>query len=224
LIGLVLVSHSALLAAGLRELAAQMAPDVRIETAGGTDDGGLGTSLEKVTAAIQAADDGDGVVVLYDLGSAQMTAETALEMLDQDVRERTRVVDAPFVEGALTAATTAAGGASLSGVIAAVAGSSPPEFTTSGARGEVTLRNPLGLHARSAAMVVAALRGLDAEVVVRRTDDGRTASGRSLLALLQLGATGGTSLQLCARGPDAEQALDALQRMVDEGFGEPATP
>ena len=75
---LVVVSHSAKIADGAAELAAQMAPDVLILPAGGTDDGRIGTSLEKVMAALEQAA-GDGVVVLADLGSAVMTAESAAE-------------------------------------------------------------------------------------------------------------------------------------------------
>ena len=80
-VGLVIVSHSAQLAAGVVELAAQMAPEVALIPAGGMDDGGIGTSLDKVMAALGLADTGDGAVVLTDLGSAVMTAESALEFM-----------------------------------------------------------------------------------------------------------------------------------------------
>ncbi|ASO19025.1 PTS hybrid protein [Actinoalloteichus hoggarensis] len=114
LVGLVLVSHSAQLAAGLAELAGQMAPDVRIEAAGGLPGGGLGTDLELVSAAVERAEHGRGVVILYDLGSAQMTAELAVEALDDP--GRAYVADAPFVEGAVAAAVAAQGGADLDSV------------------------------------------------------------------------------------------------------------
>ncbi len=78
-VGLVVVSHSEKIADGAVELAAQMAPDVVIIAAGGTDDGRIGTSLEKVMAALEQAAGGNGVVVLTDLGSAVMTAESAME-------------------------------------------------------------------------------------------------------------------------------------------------
>lgn len=117
-IGLVIVSHSAMLAEGVVELALQMAPDVSIRAAGGTEDGGIGTSFDRVAAAIDdLLQDGDGVVVFSDLGSATMTAATAIEFLD----EGTPVVlaDAPIVEGAVAAAAVAQGGAPLSAVVAA---------------------------------------------------------------------------------------------------------
>ena len=116
MVGLVLVSHSARLASGLVELIAQLAPDVTVITAAGTDDGRIGTSPDAVTAALSAADSGDGVVVLPDLGSAVLSVRVALE----DAPSPTTVlVDAPFVEGAVSAAVTAGTGASLAEVVAA---------------------------------------------------------------------------------------------------------
>ena len=116
-VGLVIVSHSAKLAEGVRELAEQMARDVTIATAGGTDDGGIGTSLEKISAGIAAADSGDGALLLADLGSAVMTAETALEFLDDEQRARVRLADAPLVEGSVAAAVAAQSGRNLQAVL-----------------------------------------------------------------------------------------------------------
>lgn len=120
MVGIVLVSHSEELARGLAALCAQMAPDVAIATAGGDDDGGLGTSFDRVVAALDEADSGDGAVVLFDLGSAKMTSEMALEQLDEERRGRTRLEDAPFVEGAISAATTADHDAGIDEVVAAL--------------------------------------------------------------------------------------------------------
>jgi PTS hybrid protein len=134
-VGLVIVSHSAKLAEGVRELAAQMAADVAIVPAGGTDDGGIGTSLEKISAAISAADTGDGAVLLADLGSAVMTAETAVEFLDDEQRGRVRLANAPLVEGAVAAAVAAQTGRELAAVLqeAESAGRVPaPAGTSSG--------------------------------------------------------------------------------------------
>jgi PTS hybrid protein len=104
-VGIVLVSHSPDLARGLAELARQMAgPDVRVEPAGGTPDGGLGTDESAVQRAIAAADRGDGVVVLGDLGSAILTVRHVLE---RRANGNVRLVDAPFVEGAIAAAVMA---------------------------------------------------------------------------------------------------------------------
>jgi dihydroxyacetone kinase phosphotransfer subunit len=97
----VVVSHSAKAAEGIREIAAQMASTATIEAAGGENGGELGTSVDLIGEAIEAADDGDGVVVLVDLGSAVMNAELAIEMHDGgDVR----IADAPVLEAAVNAA------------------------------------------------------------------------------------------------------------------------
>jgi PTS hybrid protein len=118
MVGLVLVSHSRTLAAGVVELLEQLAPDVRVITAAGTDDGRIGTSPDAVAAALTAADSGDGVVVIPDLGSAVLSVRVALEDVDE---ARFVLVDAPFVEGAVSAAVTAGTGASLAEVTAAAA-------------------------------------------------------------------------------------------------------
>lgn len=112
-VGLVVVSHSRALAEAAVALAQQMLPgrELAIEVAAGTEDGGLGTDAVAISAAITAADAGDGVVVLMDLGSAVLSAETALELLDDDLRERVLLSPAPLVEGLVGAAVVAAGGA-----------------------------------------------------------------------------------------------------------------
>src|SRR4051794_34465170 len=118
MVGIVVVSHSAELASGLSELAAQMAgPDVPIEAAGGLPGGGLGTDETRVREAIaRAGRDGDGVVVLGDLGSSILTVR---HVLDQQVNGHVQLADAPFVEGAVTAAVTAGAGAPLDAVLRA---------------------------------------------------------------------------------------------------------
>ena len=102
-VGLVIVSHSERLAAGVAELAAQMAPEVAVVPAGGLAGGALGTDFDKVSAALSDADSGSGVVLLYDLGSAQMTAEMAVEALGDP--GTAVVADAPLVEGAAVSYT-----------------------------------------------------------------------------------------------------------------------
>jgi PTS hybrid protein len=92
--------------------------EVRLVAAGGTDDGGLGTSLTKVMNALVAADAADGVVVLVDLGSAGLIAEMALEQLPDWRRERVRIANAPLVEGAVVAAVQASVGGTLDEVVA----------------------------------------------------------------------------------------------------------
>jgi PTS hybrid protein len=242
-VALVLVSHSARLAEGVRELAAQMAPDVLILAAGGDGSGGLGTSFDLVEQALtEATADGRSAVVLTDLGSAVLTAESVLEFLDEDVAARVHLADAPLVEAAVAAGVTAAGGAPVGEVLgAAVAagagfphavgagevppeepGAAPPAAVAPPAAHEpehpitaqVVVRNPMGLHARPAAVLARMMAGFDAAVQV----DG--VNGASVLELMQLGATQGRTLEVSATGPQARVAVDAFVGAVEEGFGE----
>lgn len=117
-VGLVLVSHSAALVAGLAELVGQVAgPSVVIRTVGGTQDGGLGTDPDRVLAALRAAagasDDEAGAVVLMDLGSSVLAVKAAVEDLSEAERGKIVVVDAPLVEGAVAAGAIASTGAPL---------------------------------------------------------------------------------------------------------------
>jgi phosphoenolpyruvate---glycerone phosphotransferase subunit DhaM len=117
MVGLVVVSHSAKIAEGIVELAGQMAGEVRIQAAGGTDDGGLGTDAGMIAEAIEAADDGEGVLVLVDLGSAVLSASLAIdELVADDVGARSRIAEAPVVEGAVVAAVEASTGSGLDAV------------------------------------------------------------------------------------------------------------
>ena len=115
MVGIVLVSHSFELAHGLAALASQVAGDgVRVEPAGGGPDGKLGTTGDVVWSAIQQADAGEGVVVLADLGSSILTVRHLLE--EGRINGRVRLVDAPFVEGAVAAAVMSSAGQSLEDV------------------------------------------------------------------------------------------------------------
>ncbi len=229
-VGLVLVSHVPALAEGLRVLVAQMAPAVAVEPAGGTDDGQVGTSFDRVEAALGRADSGDGVVVLYDLGSALLTTETALEVLDDTARDRVRVAEAPFVEGAVAAGVEAQGGGDLAAVLAAAeAAGGAGDGGDTGAgdtdradwlRATAELVNKVGLHARPAGVLVRALADLDAEVRVGRPGD-EPVNARSVLAVIALGLQRGQQVEYSATGPDGQQALDTALRLTRERFGDP---
>lgn len=123
LVGIVLVSHSAQVAASVAELAKGLAGTgsaVPVAPAGGTEDGSLGTSAELIAAASASVDRGAGVAVLTDLGSAVLTVKALLAEGDE-LPEHTRLVDAPFLEGAVAAVVTASTGADLAAVEAAAA-------------------------------------------------------------------------------------------------------
>ncbi|KAA6433626.1 HPr family phosphocarrier protein [Agrococcus sediminis] len=219
-VGLVVVSHSARIAEGVVELAAQMAPSVTIAAAGGTDDGGIGTSFDRIQAALAEAESGDGVVVLCDLGSAVLTAETALELAEAP--ERIRIADAPIVEGAVAAAVAAESGDGLDAVVAAAearqAEAAPPQAGDEPAgeaqRLELVLENEHGLHARPAAELVRTASGFDAAVTVEGVD------AKSMLRVLALGLDRGSRVVFEATGPDARDALAAIEALARNRFGE----
>jgi dihydroxyacetone kinase DhaKLM complex PTS-EIIA-like component DhaM len=123
IVGVVLVSHSAEVATAVAELARGLTGGgaaVPVAAAGGTEGGGLGTSAELISAAAASVDRGAGVAVLADLGSAVLTVKALLAEGDE-LPDTARLVDAPFVEGAVAAVVTAAAGGDLDAVEAAAA-------------------------------------------------------------------------------------------------------
>src|SRR5919197_6423458 len=246
MVGIVIVSHSETLAAGVRELAAEMAgPDVRVELAGGlAEEGALGTDAVRVMEAIGRADSGDGVLVLMDLGSAVLSAETALDFLTPEQRESVLLCEAPLVEGAVAAAVAARLGrplaevanearGGLQGKVAQLGGGEPtapapapvsaPDEDGQTLRLEV--RNPLGLHARPAARFVQTAAAFDASIEVTNLTRGSgPASGSSLNGLATLGIRQGNEILVTAHGPQAEAALAALAELAERNFDEEAAP
>lgn len=228
-VGLVIVSHSDRLARGVAEVAAQMAPDVHVAAAGGSG-GAVGTDYDRTVAALSEADSGSGVVVLYDLGSAQMTAELAVESSDDP--QRAVLVDAPLVEGAVAAAVAAQGAGERDAVADAARGAGGPaegaeqpgeqpaeQAAESGAVGEeIQLNNEVGLHARPAALLARSLTGLDAEVTV--SFGGSEVDAHSVLAIMGLGARKGDRIGVRARGADAERAVRTVVELADRNFDE----
>lgn len=221
-VGLVFVSHSSKIADGLVDLARQMAANAALVSAGGTDEGGIGTSFGKVVSAIAAADSGVGVVVLCDLGSAILTAETALDFLDDAVRERVRIVDAPLVEGGVAAAVAAETGGDLDAVVRAArsavestaVAAEPVRGVSPATTRIVTLINKDGLHARPAAEFVKLASTFDFPVTVNGKD------AKSLLGIMSLGLTKGMTVEISSSNGEASRAVDALAELIESGFGE----
>ncbi|SCY43274.1 dihydroxyacetone kinase phosphoryl donor subunit DhaM [Alkaliphilus peptidifermentans] len=117
MVGIVIVSHSRKIAQGVIELCSQMIQDnVQIIAAGGTADDSIGTDTNLIMESIKQADTGDGVLVLVDLGSAIMSTELALDFLDEDLRNRVSIADAPLVEGSIAAVVQAGIGSNLAEV------------------------------------------------------------------------------------------------------------
>ncbi|GAA4852596.1 phosphoenolpyruvate--protein phosphotransferase [Pseudonocardia benzenivorans] len=227
-VGIVVVSHSRVLADAAVGLAREMVHDggPRIEVAAGLDDTTFGTDAAAIMTAIEAADEGAGVVVLMDLGSAVLSAELAVEMLDPDRAERVLLCAAPLVEGLVAAVVTAAGGADRAGVAAEASralaaktaqlgGPAPVPGDAGPVAGGPVLRlvvtDPHGLHARPASRLVGAVRGLDADVRARNATTGSDwADVTSLSRLAGLGVLAGQEIEVVASGPDATTALDRV--------------
>ena len=249
MVGLVIVSHSAKLAAGVAELARAVAgPDVRIAATGGLSqpDQALGTDAQQVLAAIERAYSDDGVVVLMDLGSAVLSAEMAVDQLDSARRTHVALCDAPLVEGAVAAAVQAGLGSTLEQVVdearkalapktsqltppaapdrpSVPAQGGPSTRPAAGPEAEARLiiRNRLGLHARPAAQFVRTASRFAAEVQVRNLTTGRgPVSAKSINGVATLGVRQGHEIVVTAGGPEAQPALDALQALAAADFGD----
>ncbi|UZK64071.1 PTS-dependent dihydroxyacetone kinase phosphotransferase subunit DhaM [Mycoplasma mycoides subsp. capri] len=105
MVGIVVISHSNKIANGVVDLAKQMANEVKIIPAGGTKDNLIGTDIDLIIDAINKAwDSNDGVILLFDLGSALMNAQMAIEMLEPDKQNKIKIIDAALVEGTILAA------------------------------------------------------------------------------------------------------------------------
>lgn len=216
-VGLVIVSHSAQIAEGTVALAQQMAPDVQCLAAGGLDDGSIGTSFDKVSAAVDEHS-GD-VCILCDLGSAVLTSESVIDFLDEERQDHVKIADAPIVEGAVAAAIAAQSGSDLEAVIAAADHptgevSVAAENPRSDLERKVTIVNKVGLHARPVAELSKTAAPFDAEVTI---DD---VSIANVLQLMGLGLKQGDVAIVRAHGPQAMDALDAVTALIESGFGE----
>lgn len=254
MVGLVLVSHSRALAEALRSLVNQVSPvalPVAIAAGIGEKRQEFGTDALEIAQAIQEVMTDEGVLVLMDLGSAVLSAQLAAELLPPNLSAKVNFCAAPIVEGAIAAGVQIGLGSSLEAVCAEanlallpkqhqVGGAAPEAGATAEAlaAGEaltvtLTLTNLHGLHARPAARFVHTAASFESLVQVENlTNHKGPVSARSLNAVATLGAVGGHQVRLSASGADASNALQALQALIESGFGEaaaeapttPATP
>ena len=239
MIGFVIVCHSAKLAEGVCELAAQAAQGkVRLAAAGGTVDptNPIGTDAFKVLQAIESVYSEDGVLVLMDLGSAVLSAETALDLLPEDKRSRVRLCSAPLVEGAVSQAAAGAGldeilreaQAALEAKVAQFSAghaepkpAAEPESSEPWQEALVTLTNRLGLHARPAAHLIRLARRFPAKVTVENLSvPAGPFDAASINGVLSLGARQRQQLRIRAQGTEARQALIELTNFIASGCGE----
>lgn len=241
-VGIVIVSHSRPLARAVVALASEMlhGRPVRIEVAAGLDDTTFGTDAVRIKEAIERVDGPDGVVVLMDLGSAVLSAELALDLLeDPSARDRVILSPAPIVEGLIVAAVAAAGGAGRAEVAAEARGalmgkaasvalpaeSSAPDPGHVGADEVVavfSVANHHGLHARPAARLVSEVRGLDASVQLRNLTTGAgPVPASSLSRVATLAALRGHEVEVRASGSQAQEAVEHLLTLAARRFDEP---
>ena len=251
MVGLVLVSHSRALADALRTMALQVAGGggstklpIAVAAGAGEDGAELGTDATAILAAVEAVMSPDGVLVLIDLGSALLSAELALDLLDENLRPRVALCAAPLVEGALAAAAQIGIGASLEDVRAEAEGALRPKrehlgVTGDGHHGEAArpapadapppdaaatwrVDNAYGLHARPAARIVQALAAFpDTDVEIENLRTGAApAPARSVVAINCLDVRAGDTVRVSARGPDAEAVLRAFGALHAEHFGD----
>lgn len=219
-VGLVLVSHSSSLAAGLCELAQQMATDVAIVPAGGRDNGGIGTSYDLVESSVDGfLDKGLEVLILTDLGSATMTVETLLDFYDD---QPVAFANVPFVEGTVAAATAAQQGDSLYAVIKAAASAvslfAPEPVTSveepipSGEYGRrVTVVDAAGLHARPASIISEIASEAEGSIHVNGAD------AASSLLLMSLGIRQGETVTVSG-SPTDRAFIDAIAEAIERGL------
>ncbi|WP_101950195.1 phosphoenolpyruvate--protein phosphotransferase [Mycobacterium sp. 3519A] len=237
-VGIVVVSHSRALARAAVALAQEMlhGKQIRIAVAAGLDDTTFGTDAAQIVDAINAADQGAGVVVLMDLGSAVLSAELALELLDDEIRDRVVLCPAPLVEGLVVAAVAAANGADSSEVAAEAAGAlagkighlgSAPTATPDNDLdadelvGTFVVNNPHGLHARPAARLVQEVRRRDAHARIRnRRTESEWVDAGSLSKIATLGVRSGDEVEVRVSGSQAAESLDHILALAARNFDE----
>ena len=251
MVHLLLVSHCHKLAQGTAELIRQMAPseEMKIGIAAGIGDDHeeIGTNaIEIMEVLTELAKDGE-VLVLMDLGSAVLSTEMALQMLDEEVASKVRMCPAPFVEGAIAAGVQANLGSSIQEVydeamnaLAAkqqqIGGSQEPVKPASAepqvpeskpaAENEteemlVTVSNPSGLHARPAALFIQTVKKYEARLTItNRTNSADPVTIKGMISVMLLEAKQGDELLIQATGPEKSEILSELKRLFNNNFGE----
>lgn len=240
MVALLIISHSAAIARGVKELADQMARGkVAIAAAGGTVDGDLGTSIDLISQALAGLGLPSGVLVLVDMGSAIMSAEMAMELSGLPYL----ISRAPLVEGALVAAAEATRpGITLADVAAAAERALETKDLTGSASGSasavalppapapdkpvaeitLTIANRAGLHMRPANLFIQTAQRFSSTIRARNLDRPERPDGnvKSMLEVMKLGVAPGQRILVRAEGEDAHAAINALNELVVANFGE----
>jgi dihydroxyacetone kinase phosphotransfer subunit len=248
MVGLVLVSHSRALAKATVDLIRRtVAADVPIEFAGGVgeDRKELGTDGTEIFEAINAVYSEDGVLVLMDMGSAILSAETAKDFLEPDQQAKVRLTSAPLVEGSIAAAIQAQLGSSVDDISKAAqqsllakqehlseaptaAPAQPVSAPVSGSAItlDIQVENEHGLHLRPAAVLIKGLaRFHGAQIFVEnRSKPTRRAVAKSLVDIARLQIRKGDLVRFTVSAQNAPEIIDEIKHLVEHRFGEKASP
>ncbi|SIN99221.1 phosphoenolpyruvate--protein phosphotransferase [Halodesulfovibrio marinisediminis] len=246
MVGIVLVSHSNLLVAGVLEVTEQMTKGtvpVFVACGTGDEENPIGTDPMRIHEAIVEAQQGDGVIVLMDFGSALLSTEAAVELLPEEEQGKVFLSPAPFVEGALAAVVQSAAGASVETILKEIASIMPTKSKQLGIEVRIptaqkdenmppskeeseeislVVPNHLGLHARPAARIAGTVGGYSSNVWLIRGSD--SADARSLNQITMLTVQKGDVIQFRAVGADAKDVLKALQALANVNFGDVDKP
>lgn len=251
MVNILLVSHSHKLAQGTATLVREMAPspDLKIRVAAGIGDDHheIGTDAVEIMEALNELAENNDVLVLMDLGSAVLSTEMALQMLDESISARVRMCPAPFVEGAIAAGVQANMGSPIQevydeamnalaakqqqivGDLPAQAivspepdkGATEPGSTVEEAELLVTVTNPSGLHARPAATFIQTVKKYNAKLTVtNRTNTADPVIIKGMISVMLLAAKQGDELFLQATGSDRHAVLAELKELFLNNFGE----
>jgi phosphoenolpyruvate-protein phosphotransferase/dihydroxyacetone kinase phosphotransfer subunit len=240
MVGLVLVSHSRSLAEAAVDLIRRTAgSNLSIVCTGGVGDHReeLGTDAIEIQEAIASVFSQDGVLVLMDMGSAILSAETAKDLLDPEIQEKVVLTSAPLVEGGIAAGVQAQLGASIADVAKAARESllpkqdhvqdsteqeTQPAVTPPGAEIlDVTIENEHGLHLRPAATLIKTLAGFPGEVLIENRSAGRgPVAAKSLVDVTRLQIQQGDSVRFSISSPAPRPLIASILSMVANQFGE----
>lgn len=239
MVGIVVVSHSLKLAEGVAELSHQMTQGrCALAIAGGVDDpeNPIGTDSIAVMQAIEAVYDKQGVLVLMDMGSALLSTEMALELIDPEMAKKVMLCSAPIVEGTMAASVAAAAGLPLLVVKQEAMGSLaakqeylgetmalitdvPNHFNEhNSVQFEWVVRNPNGLHARPTAAIIAAVAGFEAQAQLHCGVN--SANVKSLNGIAVLDVKCNDTITLRAQGVDAAELIAAFIQLAQGHFNE----
>lgn len=248
MVGIVIVSHSKELAESLCEMALQVGRSVvPIATAGGVDDAKdpIGTDAVKIVHAIEEVYSPDGVLVFMDMGSAVLSAETALDFLDVEKKKKIRLSGAPLVEGVISAVVQSASGLGIEEIMDEADKAILPKRNQLGLqkqqksrekqksdhsednvlKNRYRLKNTLGLHARPAAQIVKTVSLHDASASVRNiTRDSSFVNAKSMNSLITLNARQNDEVEVMTSGPESSELHSKLAILFGNNFGEPTTP